>query len=140
MAPDPPEIPPTRLQELGDAALALRFTAVDDRPAGDAALLDALDDELATLLATIQEAVTAAAAVPRAPTRRQARAARRRCHALVDEVASQLARIGAAARRQERHDLAAERGPEWRAWTAALDQDLDRCEATLRAVRPARGR
>jgi hypothetical protein len=91
LGPDSPEILRIRLQELRDAALALQFTAVEDRPAGDAALLDILEDEIATLLATVLDAVAAAAAVPRAPDRRHARALLRRCHALVDGVALQLA-------------------------------------------------
>jgi hypothetical protein len=56
-----------RLQDLLDATLALRRTAVDDRPAGDAMLLDLIDDELAGLLAVVQEAAATA------PAARQAR-------------------------------------------------------------------
>jgi hypothetical protein len=134
MAPDPTEPLWTSLLDLRRAALTLRSTAVEDRPAGDAAVLDVLEDETTTLLGTVQDLVAAASAVRRAPDHLHARVALPRCRALVDEVARLLATIGAPGRRQDRHDLAAGRDLDWRAWTAALDQDLDRCREAFRAV------
>jgi hypothetical protein len=125
-----------RLQDVLDATLALRRTAVDDRPAGDVLLLDVIEDELAGLLAVVEEAVAAAAEARGDADPGRARAARRRCHALVEEADRLLAAgVDAPAARQARHDLAAERGGVWRAWNVAFDQDLARWREALQAAR-----
>jgi hypothetical protein len=132
-----------RLDRLREALLALRVTVAEDRPlAGEALLVDQLDEAVEEAVGYLEEAVGAAGqgkkAVEAPVDLERARTALAACHAKVNLFGRRLcADLLGFERIAGLRRLARRRGGEWPPWALSVQRGAEACRQPLHEVHEA---
>ncbi|HYW43703.1 MAG TPA: hypothetical protein VE959_12655 [Bryobacteraceae bacterium] len=130
----------TEMRKLQDTLVAVRLTAVEDKPVkGEAALVDHLEDAILEMMGWLDEALKAARMAKKAvgnltnlhAARRALTVCQERFHRIEQQFAADLVSYE---KLRDLASLGSERRGEWLPWSNSVKQGIEQCREPLDGV------